>query len=191
MALAQQVARQEGADAVLALKVPPHSVEAEQSLLGALLLDNQAFDRIADLVAERIPNGAWVLMRTDWSKRTEPAAFLNLREDGPHTPGPSAAAVSPSIGCSTPSIGSTAGIVLCRLPGRRAQRSRPSDRAARAPRSTPGARAGHPGGPRGASEGACRPDSRMTCLHRRGASPIVLSSPLPSDRGGLARITLR
>ena len=50
MALAQQVARQEGADAVLALKVPPHSVEAEQSLLGALLLDNQAFDRIADLV---------------------------------------------------------------------------------------------------------------------------------------------
>src|SRR3954463_16751326 len=35
---------------LLALKVPPHSVEAEQSLLGALLLDNQAFDRVADLV---------------------------------------------------------------------------------------------------------------------------------------------
>jgi replicative DNA helicase len=35
---------------LLALKVPPHSVEAEQSLLGGLLLDNQAFDRIADLV---------------------------------------------------------------------------------------------------------------------------------------------
>jgi replicative DNA helicase len=51
MALAQQVARQESADAVLALRVPPHSVEAEQSLLGALLLDNQAFDRVADLVA--------------------------------------------------------------------------------------------------------------------------------------------
>ena len=51
MALAQQVARQENADSqLLALKVPPHSVEAEQSLLGALLLDNQAFDRIADLV---------------------------------------------------------------------------------------------------------------------------------------------
>src|SRR6185295_18010130 len=33
-----------------ALKVPPHSVEAEQSLLGGLLLDNQAFDKIADLV---------------------------------------------------------------------------------------------------------------------------------------------
>ena len=35
---------------LLALKVPPHSVEAEQSMLGALLLDNQAFDRVADLV---------------------------------------------------------------------------------------------------------------------------------------------
>jgi replicative DNA helicase len=45
-------ARQESPDPQLvALKVPPHSVEAEQSLLGALLIDNQAFDRIADLVA--------------------------------------------------------------------------------------------------------------------------------------------
>src|SRR5213592_3464925 len=35
---------------LLALKVPPHSVEAEQSLLGGLLLDNHAFDKIADLV---------------------------------------------------------------------------------------------------------------------------------------------
>lgn len=34
------------------LRVPPHSVEAEQSILGALLLDNAAFDRIGDLVAE-------------------------------------------------------------------------------------------------------------------------------------------
>jgi kynurenine formamidase len=41
----------------------------------------------------RIPAGAWALMRTDWSKRTEPAAFLNMKEDGPHVPGPSAAAV--------------------------------------------------------------------------------------------------
>src|SRR6185295_8845522 len=43
--------RAENADSqLLALRVPPHSVEAEQSLLGALLLDNQAFDRVADLV---------------------------------------------------------------------------------------------------------------------------------------------
>ena len=35
----------------------------------------------------RIPAGAWVLLRTDWSKRTDPAEFLNVDEDGPHSPG--------------------------------------------------------------------------------------------------------
>src|SRR3954465_11360710 len=35
---------------VFQFKTPPHSIEAEQSMLGALLLDNQAFDRVADLV---------------------------------------------------------------------------------------------------------------------------------------------
>lgn len=34
-------------------KTPPHSLEAEQSLLGALLLDNQAWERVADLVSPR------------------------------------------------------------------------------------------------------------------------------------------
>ncbi|MCW6510020.1 cyclase family protein [Lichenifustis flavocetrariae] len=41
----------------------------------------------------RIPDGAWVLMRTDWSKRTDPAKFLNMQADGPHTPGPSPDAI--------------------------------------------------------------------------------------------------
>ena len=40
-----------------------------------------------------IPKGAWVLMRSDWSKRTDPAHFLNMKEDGPHVPGPNADAV--------------------------------------------------------------------------------------------------
>ena len=40
-----------------------------------------------------IPPGTWVLMRTDWSRRTEPKAFRNVRDDGPHSPGPSAATV--------------------------------------------------------------------------------------------------
>ena len=35
-----------------ALRLPPHSIEAEQSVLGALLIDNGAFDRIADVVRE-------------------------------------------------------------------------------------------------------------------------------------------
>jgi len=42
----------------------------------------------------RIPAGAWLLLRTDWSKRiSDPASFVNLREDGAHTPGPTQAAV--------------------------------------------------------------------------------------------------
>ena len=40
-----------------------------------------------------IPAGSWVLFRTDWSRHTTPAAFFNADENGPHTPGPSAAAV--------------------------------------------------------------------------------------------------
>ncbi|GIV79124.1 cyclase family protein [Litorilinea aerophila] len=34
-----------------------------------------------------IPAGAWFLMRTDWSKRRGREAFLNVREDGAHSPG--------------------------------------------------------------------------------------------------------
>lgn len=34
-----------------ALRVPPHSVEAEQGVLGGLLLDNRAWDRLGDLLA--------------------------------------------------------------------------------------------------------------------------------------------
>ena len=36
----------------------------------------------------KIPPRSWVLMRTDWSKRTDREAFLNLKEDGSHVPGP-------------------------------------------------------------------------------------------------------
>ncbi|MDQ5877679.1 MAG: replicative helicase [Pseudomonadota bacterium] len=38
--------------AIAALRIPPHSIEAEQSVLGGLLLDNQAYDKISDLVSE-------------------------------------------------------------------------------------------------------------------------------------------
>ena len=34
------------------IKLPPHSVEAEQSVLGGLLLDNTAWDKIADMIGE-------------------------------------------------------------------------------------------------------------------------------------------
>src|SRR5690349_9202695 len=34
-----------------------------------------------------IPKGAWVLLRTGWSKRTSAKDFLNVAADGPHSPG--------------------------------------------------------------------------------------------------------
>ena len=40
----------------------------------------------------RIPPRSWVLMRTDWSKRS-PEDYVNRREDGAHTPGPDPDAV--------------------------------------------------------------------------------------------------
>ena len=42
----------------------------------------------------RIPAGAWVLFRTDWSHRiADPAKYVNMRDDGAHTPGPAQATV--------------------------------------------------------------------------------------------------
>lgn len=62
----------------------------------------------------RIPAGAWVLMRTDWSKRRG-AAYANLSDDGAHTPGPDAAAMRllveerSILGFGTETIGTDAG----------------------------------------------------------------------------------
>ena len=39
-------------DEIAKLRVPPHSIEAEQSVLGGLLLDNSAWDRASDLLNE-------------------------------------------------------------------------------------------------------------------------------------------
>lgn len=42
-----------GGDSVVsALKLPPHSIEAEQSVLGGLMLNNEAFDKIVDTLAD-------------------------------------------------------------------------------------------------------------------------------------------
>ena len=63
----------------------------------------------------RIPDGAWVLMRTDWSKRTDPVAYQNMDETGQHTPGPGVDAVRflieerDVIGFGTETIGTDAG----------------------------------------------------------------------------------
>jgi kynurenine formamidase len=63
----------------------------------------------------RIAAGSWLLMRTDWSKRTDPAAYHNFDETGQHTPGPSPEAVRflveqrDVLGFGTETIGTDAG----------------------------------------------------------------------------------
>ena len=63
----------------------------------------------------RIPRRAWVLMRTDWSKRADPVAYQNYDETGQHTPGPDVDAVKflveerDILGFGTESIGTDAG----------------------------------------------------------------------------------
>ena len=63
----------------------------------------------------RIPERAWVLMRTDWSKRDKPTDYLNMKEDGAHSPGPDAQVVPWLIkernvhGFGTESVGTDAG----------------------------------------------------------------------------------
>ena len=63
----------------------------------------------------RITPKSWVLMRTDWSKRTDPAAYQNYDEEGQHTPGPDVEAVKflvaerDVLGFGTESIGTDAG----------------------------------------------------------------------------------
>ena len=62
----------------------------------------------------KIPNGCWVLMRTDWSKKSG-HNYLNMREDGPHSPGPTPEAVRFLIeerdirGFGTETVGTDAG----------------------------------------------------------------------------------
>ncbi|MDO9527208.1 MAG: cyclase family protein [Gemmobacter sp.] len=61
-----------------------------------------------------VPQGAWVLMRSDWSRRSG-AAYANLQADGAHTPGPDAEVMRYLVhtrgilGFGTETIGTDAG----------------------------------------------------------------------------------
>ena len=63
----------------------------------------------------RIPPRHWVLMRTDWSKRTDPVDYQNFDETGQHTPGPSTEVVRflveerDVVGFGSEAIGTDAG----------------------------------------------------------------------------------
>lgn len=62
-----------------------------------------------------IEPGSWVLLQSGWSKRLDPVAFLNARDDGAHTPGPDPDCVHflvhrrDVIGFGTETVGTDAG----------------------------------------------------------------------------------
>lgn len=70
--------------AVAAIKTPPHSTEAEQSVLGGLLLDNQAWDRVVDkLTADAFYSPGHKLIFaaiSELSNETKPFDPLTLAE---------------------------------------------------------------------------------------------------------------
>ena len=82
--------------------------------------ENEDFELTPEIIANweseygRIPEDAWVLMRTDWSKR-KGADYLNMRADGPHSPGPTPEAIRFLIeernirGFGTETVGTDAG----------------------------------------------------------------------------------
>ena len=63
----------------------------------------------------RIPDGAWVLLRTDWSRLVGTSAYLGMERDGAHSPGPDASAMRflvedrAIIGFGTETVGTDAG----------------------------------------------------------------------------------
>ena len=82
--------------------------------------ENEDFELTPEVIAAwekqhgRIPEDIWVLMRTDWSKRSG-ETYLNMREDGPHAPGSTPDAVRLLVderkirGFGTETIGTDAG----------------------------------------------------------------------------------
>ncbi|MGE4612551.1 MAG: cyclase family protein [Paracoccaceae bacterium] len=67
-----------------------------------------------------IPENSWVLMRTDWSKRSG-IDYLNMRDDGPHSPGPNPAALELLLsrnirGFGTETVGTDAGQGMHHVP---------------------------------------------------------------------------
>ncbi|MBX2823672.1 MAG: cyclase family protein [Gammaproteobacteria bacterium] len=64
----------------------------------------------------KIPPRHWIALRTDWYKRVGTPAYLNLKEDGAHSPGPDASAVEfmvherDCVGLAVETVGTDAGL---------------------------------------------------------------------------------
>jgi replicative DNA helicase len=67
------------------LKVPPHSFEAEQSVLGGLMLDNEAWDRVAERVIDKDfysrPHRLIFQAMTRLSNAGNPIDLITLQEE--------------------------------------------------------------------------------------------------------------
>ena len=66
------------------LKVPPHSVEAEQAVLGGLMLDNNAWDHVADKLTEsdfyRLDHRVVFRVMADLVLRSKPLDIITVSE---------------------------------------------------------------------------------------------------------------
>jgi replicative DNA helicase len=66
------------------VKIPPHSIEAEQAVLGGLMLDNHAWDRVADKVYEtdfyRHDHQLIYFVMNQLSARNQPIDVLTIAE---------------------------------------------------------------------------------------------------------------
>jgi kynurenine formamidase len=86
-----------GKDGADVASVPPASLVGPACVIDKTAeteADNGYLLTVADLEAweaenGRVPDGAWVLLRTGWGSRAhDQTAFLNVGENGPETPGP-------------------------------------------------------------------------------------------------------
>lgn len=67
------------------LKIPPHSIEAEQAVLGGLMLDNQAWDNVAERISEndfyRLDHRAIFRVMYDLVLQSKPLDIITVSEN--------------------------------------------------------------------------------------------------------------
>jgi len=86
-----------------------------QSAADADFVVTRAFLEAWEKENGRIPDRHWVALRSDWSKKVGTAQYLNLLEDGAHSPGPDAGAVEflvherNCVGLAVETVGTDAG----------------------------------------------------------------------------------
>ena len=60
MATIEQFAQRQAQPQDRSYRTPPHNLEAEQALLGAILINNDAFDRVSDFLEASISSRRFI-----------------------------------------------------------------------------------------------------------------------------------